>query len=482
MLAARSSSGQVDGRILSLVALLLGDALAQATRPARAVVGDPWQPAAMSDEDQLTAKEFQEAGGVDDWRAIGLGASAWFDASSHAAGAALVGRVVELVGSTGVMPDIDVRARGVHVRTGTSGFTTADVELARAISAAARDLGLVADPSAVQNVQLAIDARDKTAVLPFWHAAMGYEQVSDDYLGDTLRRAPAIWFQQQDEPRPLRNRIHVDVARPQTTAFEGAAVTAVGGRFLGGAYTVAHSDAEGNEADVIAVGADDELGKLSETADWRAMFGGMTFYPVDSPKQAAELTAAVASLADEAGMPLLVDLRPDGVAIDSGKDLWEEAGFQDLARAVQAAARGMGLTADPTRLVFVQIGIDAVDVPTVRAFWRSVLGYVDDPRSENGLTDIYDPRRLNLTIFFQQMDASDEARRKQRNRIHVDAYVPNDQAQARIDSALAAGGRIVYDDESPEWWTLADPEGNEVDIAVTVGREEIWRATHPDAD
>ncbi|MET0577173.1 MAG: VOC family protein, partial [Ilumatobacteraceae bacterium] len=41
---------------------------------------------------------------------------------------------------------------------------------------------------------------------------------------------------------------------------------------------------------------------------------------------------------------------------------------------------------------------------------------------------------------------------------------------------LAAGGRVVYDAEAPEWWTLADPEGNEVDIAVTVGREELWAA------
>ena len=451
-------------------------------RPARAAVGDAWQPAAMSDEDQLTAKEFQEAGGVEDWRVLSLGASAWFYAPSHRAGAALVSRVTELVGSTGVLPDIDVRARGVHVRISRPGFTPAQVTLARAISAAARDLGLTPDPWAVQNVQLAIDSLDKSAVVPFWHAALGHEQVGDDYLADALRRDPAIWFQQQDEPRPLRNRIHVDVARPQLTAFEGEAVTAVGGRYLGGAYTVAHADAEGNEADLIPVGPDDELGNVPETADWRAMFGGMTFYPTSSPAQAAELTAAVAGLADDAGMPLLIDLRPDGVTIDSGKDLWEEAGFADLAAAVQAAARGMGLTADTTRLRFVQIGIDAVDIPTVRAFWRSVLGYVDDPRSEYGVTDIYDPRRLNLTIFFQQLDASDQARRKQRNRIHVDAYVPHDQAQARIDTALAAGGSIVYDDDAPEWWTLADPEGNELDIAVTVGREEIWRATHPDAD
>ena len=30
---------------------------------------------------------------------------------------------------------------------------------------------------------------------------------------------------------------------------------------------------------------------------------------------------------------------------------------------------------------------------------------------------------------------------------------------------LAAGGRIVYDGHAPDWWTLADPEGNEVDVA-----------------
>ena len=89
---------------------------------------------------------------------------------------------------------------------------------------------------------------------------------------------------------------------------------------------------------------------------------------------------------------------------------------------------------------------------------------------------------MNLTVFFQHMSSSEQDRLNQRNRIHVDVYVPDDQAQARIDSALAAGGRIAYDDDAPEWWTVADPEGNEVDIAVIPGREEIWRATHGQAD
>jgi hypothetical protein len=436
----------------------------------------------MTDEDRLTAKQFQESDGVQDWRALALGVSAWFDAPSHTAGAELVRQIAELIAVTGVWPDVDLRADGVHVRIGTPGspdFTSADVAAARAISASARDLGLVADPAGVQNVQLAIDALDKAAVIPFWRAALGYELRGDDDLVDALRRDPAIWFQQQDQPRPLRDRIHVDVARPQTTPFEGDAVTEAGGRYLGGPFSVAHADAEGNEADIIPV-EPDVLGEAVETADWRAMFGGMTFYPVASPVVAAELAAAVATLADEAGLPLLVDLRPDGVTIDTGKDQWEDERFVDLARRVQSAARGMGLTADTTRLRFVQIGIAAVDVPAVRGFWRTVLGYEYDPRP--GVTDIFDPRRLNLPIFFQTMPAAEEDRRAQRNRIHVDVYVPDDQAEARIEAALAAGGRVVYDDDAPEWWTVADPEGNEVDIAVTVGRAEIWRATHPEPD
>jgi 4a-hydroxytetrahydrobiopterin dehydratase len=55
--------------------------------------------------------------------------------------------------------------------------------------------------------------------------------------------------------------------------------------------------------------------------------------------------------------------------------------------------------------------------------------------------------------------------REQRNRIHIDLSVPRDQAEARIAAALDAGGRIVTDAFAPNWWTIADPEGNEVDIA-----------------
>jgi 4a-hydroxytetrahydrobiopterin dehydratase len=105
----------------------------------------------------------------------------------------------------------------------------------------------------------------------------------------------------------------------------------------------------------------------------------------------------------------------------------------------------------------VQVAIDALVTAEVRSFWRAVLGYQDA-----GDDDVVDPHRRGPTFWFQEMDAP----RPQRNRIHIDVYVPHDQVEARIAAALAAGGRIVNDAHAPEWWTLADAEGNEADLAI----------------
>jgi hypothetical protein len=135
-----------------------------------------------------------------------------------------------------------------------------------------------------------------------------------------------------------------------------------------------------------------------------------------------------------------------------------------LARRVQAAARDLELTADPSRLRFVQFGIDAIDIAAVRTFWQTVLGY--DPDTRPYLSDIYDPRWLNPVLFFQPMDTSEEDRRRQRNRITFELVVPHDQLQNRIETALAAGGRILHQD-SPQRCTIADPENNELHLITT---------------
>jgi 4a-hydroxytetrahydrobiopterin dehydratase len=125
-----------------------------------------------------------------------------------------------------------------------------------------------------------------------------------------------------------------------------------------------------------------------------------------------------------------------------------------LAAQISEVARELDIPTDPTKVHTLQIAVDALDIPKVQAFWAALLGR---PATEQ---DLFDPDGMAPNFWFQQMDAE----RPQRNRIHIDFYLPADQAEARVAAALAAGGTVVRDN-GPQWWTLADPEGNEVDIA-----------------
>jgi 4a-hydroxytetrahydrobiopterin dehydratase len=64
----------------------------------------------------------------------------------------------------------------------------------------------------------------------------------------------------------------------------------------------------------------------------------------------------------------------------------------------------------------------------------------------------------------------DEPRADGKGAIHVGLGAP-ERAQARIDAALTAGGRIVHDARAPSWWTLEDSMGNQADIATLSGRD-----------
>ena len=210
--------------------------------------------------ERITPEQFHTADGVDDWRVVFEGACAHYRTGSFEEGVALVDAIGSLAVAAQHPPDIDLRPEAVTVRLSTHalmGLTERDLSLAQQISTAAQDLGVTADPSAVQTVQIAIDALVTTNVLPFWRAVLGYEQVGDEDLLDPRRRSPAIWFQQMDKPRTQRNRIHVDVCVPHDQAEARiAAAVAAGGRVVydGNApqgWTLA--DAEGNEVDVATM-------------------------------------------------------------------------------------------------------------------------------------------------------------------------------------------------------------------------------------
>lgn len=215
--------------------------------------------------EMITPREFHETAGLQDWRVLGEGACAYFRTGSFAAGARLVHAIGALTDLEDHHPDVDVRYGGVTVRliTITSdyyGLSKRDVELAREISAVARDLDIPADPAAVQTVQVSIDALVGPNVIPFWRALLGYVNRGDstEDLIDPQGRGAPFWFQEMDAPRPQRNRVHVDVWVPYDQAEARiAAAIAAGGRLVTDEHAPSHwvlADAEGNEACVGTAG------------------------------------------------------------------------------------------------------------------------------------------------------------------------------------------------------------------------------------
>ncbi len=197
--------------------------------------------------------------------------------------------------------------------------------------------------------------------------------------------------------------------------------------------------------------------------DWRVLFdGACAHFRTGSFAAGVALVDAIGRLADAARHHPAVDLRDNGVTVRLRTHDIDGLSERDveLARRISAAVRALDAPADPTAVQTVQVAIDALVGPAVRPFWRAVLGYQGDD-------DLVDPHGRGPSFWFQQMDAP----RPQRNRLHVDVSVPHDQAEARIAAALAAGGHLVTDQYAPAWWTLADAEGNEVDVATWMGRD-----------
>ena len=100
--------------------------------------------------ERISAEQFLAADGVGDWRVVSGMACAYFGTGSFRAGVALVDAIGALADAANHHPDVDLRYPSVLVRLVThdvGGLSPRDVALARQISAAARDLGVTADPA-----------------------------------------------------------------------------------------------------------------------------------------------------------------------------------------------------------------------------------------------------------------------------------------------------------------------------------------------
>ena len=174
-------------------------------------------------------------------------------------GLSLVARVLAALGRPGeqclrvaAKPDTVV----LTLQNAGGSVTVTELESARAISGAVTAAGYETRPAgpsgrAVQAVEFAVDAMDIDAVRPFWRAVLGYVDAPDGSLYDPARQGFALWFQQMDQPRVERNRIHFDVSVAHDEApARVASALAAGGVLVSDVRAPAFwimADVEGNE-------------------------------------------------------------------------------------------------------------------------------------------------------------------------------------------------------------------------------------------
>ena len=209
----------------------------------------------MDDNEKRTSAQVSESTGLEDWRVQLRTLQSSFRTGSMAKGISFATRISTAADLADHHPDLTITYSRIHVLLTThetNGLTKRDVDLARTISALAAELGIAAEPTAVSQLEIAIDALDIPSVTPFWEAVLGYKPHRNGDIVDPHGRGPAFWFQQMDAQRPRRNRIHFDVTVPHDVAEQRiVAALAAGGTLVSDDRAPAFwilADPEGNEA------------------------------------------------------------------------------------------------------------------------------------------------------------------------------------------------------------------------------------------
>lgn len=208
-----------------------------------------------------------------------------------------------------------------------------------------------------------------------------------------------------------------------------------------------------------------QVAELDGLDDWRVVLGALrTSFATPDMSAGAEFVSRVVAVANEANhhpdlgvryVRVMVDL----VTHDAGGLTMKDV---EMARTISGVAAEMGLSAEPEVRQVLEICVDAMDIDGVRPFWEAVTGFDADDAG-----DLLDRDTGSGVVWFQQMDEP----RPQRNRIHIDINVSVEVAEGRLASALDAGGTLLRSESAPAFWVLADPEGNEVCLSTSAGRD-----------
>lgn len=202
-----------------------------------------------------------------------------------------------------------------------------------------------------------------------------------------------------------------------------------------------------------------EFHRAEGVGDWRvAATGPQAVFTASSLAQAASLLAPALAAAEKLALLPDIDLRAEAIVVRVPYRSLDgiPAAATEFAAAVSRAAHELGLAANPSLVQSVGVYVAQHSDADVRPFFLAALGY-----DAFGDSDAVDPLRSGPQLAFNPITGDVPAR----GRTHFDVFVPADQAQTRVDAALAAGGRLVDDSDAPAYWSLASPDNHGVDIA-----------------
>lgn len=216
---------------------------------------------------------------------------------------------------------------------------------------------------------------------------------------------------------------------------------------------------------------DEEIAKARLT-DWRKLAQGLhARYLVDDFGTGARFVAAVGEAGDALGHHPSVAIGKGYVDLklltddaiyrdDDGTEYvvqWPTQQDLDLARRITEIATDHHLAADPASVSVIELGLDTPDSATIAPVWAALLTGNAEAQGHGSPSDeIRDATGRVPNLWFGNANGHEAPRQ----RFHVEVYVASEVAEQRLAAAVAAGGTVVDDSDTPSLTVIADQDGN----------------------
>ncbi len=214
--------------------------------------------------------------------------------------------------------------------------------------------------------------------------------------------------------------------------------------------------------------------KIAEAnlTEWRKLAQGLhARYLVDDFGAGARFVVAVGEAGDAVGHHPRVSIGKGYVDLklitdeaiyrdDEGTEYvveWVTQQDVDLARRITEIAADHKVDPDPSSVSMVELGLDTAHSATIAPVWAALLTGKPEAQGHGSPSDeIRDATGRVPNLWFG--DAKEQETPQQR--FHVEVYVAPEVAEQRIAAAVAAGGTVVDDSNSPSLTVIADQDGN----------------------